>query len=363
MFVEPGGTSYEISLCWKIPAPVPRPLPPPARPANAGPVILSNKDFLGWGGVPLGRALQQSVTLMNNSDSLLKFKMEIRGATHEFQLVSRFGAKEQLSSRREMVLRPREEHTVNLLFAPSQIAHFTGKIQLKPADSATKYAIPLSGYGGISSLVLEGVEKNHPTTPYWTSVGPLSTTSRHIVIKTTVRNTGTRTAYVKALCFKDLGCRQHASEGVISVQPSEFCLRPDSTQPLKVIFKPSEREIAMCLDQSNIISTVALFYGDEISRRKYRRTLIQKGGLIDLKLSETNPVRGINFNVHYQGESWGQEEEDIPTQTHNDVELFYSTMTKTSLALIGEPDPQPELLTAPQIMSYSSQPAPDILSG
>ena len=59
--------------------------------------------------------------------------------------------------------------------------------------------IPLSGYGGISKLVLENVEKGQNNN-YWKNIGTPRTSVTSLV-KASVRNIGHRAAYVKCLGF------------------------------------------------------------------------------------------------------------------------------------------------------------------
>lgn len=362
MFVEPGGSGYEISLCGLIqsyrPPPHPGPSPHPSGhtpntrgPAQMGSLIMSNKHYLAWGGVPLGKALEQGVTIQNNTDEHLRLRLLIRGHAHTFQLQSSFTSQRQGAEGKELVLRPREEYNVRVLFAPTSIAHFKGKLQMKPVPGTSKYSIPLSGYGGTSSLVWDGVERGQSGS-YWTNLGPINC-SQPAVVKSSVRNSGTRMAYVKALCFHDLGCRQQMPDERVLIQPSSFCLPPDSTQDIAIVIKPSEREAAMCLHQTNIVTTVALFYGDEVSRHKYRRSVTRSESLSGFKLSENNPVRDVNFNTYLAGEE-RYEEGVAGEDTPNDLELFYSTMSKATLACIGEPpsNEQPDILKATPTISH-----------
>ena len=38
-----------------------------------------------------------------------------------------------------------------------------------------------------------------------------------------------------------------------------------------VVMNVSEREASICLEKSNVIAAVAILYGDEIARQKYRK--------------------------------------------------------------------------------------------
>ena len=54
IFVQPFGPQYEVMLKGEIVSSGNRPLAPESLSSDI-PSILSNKQFLAWGGVPLGR--------------------------------------------------------------------------------------------------------------------------------------------------------------------------------------------------------------------------------------------------------------------------------------------------------------------
>ena len=62
------------------------------------------------------------------------------------------------------------------------------------------FQIPLTGYGGISQLELEDMNKGQNGS-FWTSTGHPKV-GQNTIIKVNIRNTGDRAAYVKTLPFK-----------------------------------------------------------------------------------------------------------------------------------------------------------------
>lgn len=42
-------------------------------------------------------------------------------------------------------------------------------------------------------------------------------------------------------------------------------------QSVIIVLNPSDRETSLCVNSKQIVSTVVAFYGDEISRQRYRR--------------------------------------------------------------------------------------------
>ena len=75
--------------------------------------------------------------------------------------------------------------------------------------------IPLSGYGGISKLVLEQVNKGQSNN-YWKTIGTprISVTS---LVKATVKNVGQRAAYVKCLGYNGMNAMHESCQHVVSV--------------------------------------------------------------------------------------------------------------------------------------------------
>ena len=46
-------------------------------------------------------------------------------------------------------------------------------------------------------------------------------------------------------------------------------------QCVSVVFNPSERECVLCSDGREIVGTVGFLFGDEVSRQRMRRYVIQ----------------------------------------------------------------------------------------
>jgi len=107
-----------------------------------------------------------------------------------------------------------------------------------PCPSPHPHQIPLSGYGGTSNITLENVTKlsdSYVVTLNGLLPARLRKGSFHI------RNTGSRAAYVKALCFENLRTETVMDPQVMMVSPEKFVLRegtcevsiiPDSQQVL-----------------------------------------------------------------------------------------------------------------------------------
>ncbi|XP_023931341.1 centrosomal protein of 192 kDa isoform X1 [Lingula anatina] len=295
--------------------------------------LLCNKHFLSWGGVPVGRSLHQKTTLCNASDEMIKLRLRIKGCTPDFQLQVGSGDSERRCDERELILKPKEEYPVNVLFCPTRVAAFNTKLEIRPLTGRIKYPVPLYGYGGVSKLVLHGVKQGQGSAGSWASLGDMSGCS-HCVTQVQLKNTGVRAAYVKALCFTDITCRQQLPVNKISVQPNECIIFPEEEKTVVIAFHPTERERILCSDNPSSVGAIGFFYGDEVSRKLFR---VSKGR--SKQLAAENPLCQVNFDVQYDGQD--DINEDLGTATvPNAADLFYSTMSRIMLTLVGEPTPK-----------------------
>ncbi|XP_072535710.1 centrosomal protein of 192 kDa isoform X2 [Salminus brasiliensis] len=307
-------------------------------PHSEVPPILSNKQFMAWGGVTLGRAVQQKLVLRNNSpSSSQQLRLLIRGQDQDcFQLQSSFGPDERLTRNRELLIKPKEDVTVHLLFAPTRVASMLAKLEIKqsalrPSQPGVKFTIPLSGYGGTSNVILEDLRKRSDG-----YVATLSGIQAGHVSKLCicVRNTGSRAAFVRAVSYSDLEKRAVMEPTVISLSPSQFVLKERTQEVITVVMKASRREQALCQSNTALLATVCLFCGDEVSRQQFRKLLSIKPEAAKKVLSENSLLKNISFDEPFLGEELVQESYDLP-QRPNEGQIFYGNMSKVILSLFG----------------------------
>ncbi|XP_007250498.3 centrosomal protein of 192 kDa isoform X2 [Astyanax mexicanus] len=340
ILVLPSGPQYEVVLKGEViqgnSAKVSSTLG--SVPHSEVPPILSNKQFMAWGGVTLGRAVQQKLVLRNNSPTASQqLRLLIRGQDQDcFQLQSSFGPDERLTRNRELLIKPKEDMTVHLLFAPTRVASMLAKLEIKqsalrPSQPGVKFTIPLSGYGGTSNVILEELRKRSDG-----YVATLSGIQAGHVSKlcVCVRNTGSRAAFVRAVPYSDLEKRTVMESTVISLSPSQFVLKERTQEVITVVMKASRREQALCQSNTALLATVCLFCGDEVSRQQFRKLLSIKPDAGKKVLSENSLLRNISFDEPFLGEELVQESYDLP-QRPNEGQIFYGNMSKVMLSLFG----------------------------
>ncbi|XP_045430678.1 centrosomal protein of 192 kDa isoform X2 [Pipistrellus kuhlii] len=335
IFVQPFGPQYEVVLQGEVVSSENKPLASGSGCSDI-PSILSNKQFLAWGGVPLGRTQIQKLVLRSNSTSTTHhLRLLIRGQDQDcFQLQHTFGSEERLTSNCEIKIRPKEDITIFVLFAPTRLSCMLAKLEIKQlgirSQPGIKFTIPLSGYGGTSNLILEDVKKLSDS--YMVTVNDLIP-GKERRIDFSIRNTGSRAAFVKAIGFKDSQKKVFLDHKVLKIFPDKFVLKEKTQQDVTIIYHPSERDSNY--KTTTELSTIYFFGGDEISRQQYRRALLHKPGILEQILPEHSVLQSIDFAETFQDELLVTEVYDLP-QRPNDVQLFYGNMRKIVLSVIGE---------------------------
>ncbi|KAM3928231.1 centrosomal protein of 192 kDa isoform 1-T1 [Leptodactylus fuscus] len=338
IIVQPAGPQYEVSLFGEAEPPVTKNSTNLLPMSNSDvPPILSNKQFISWGGVALGIAVQQKLTLRNTSaTSSQHLRLLIRGQDQDcFQLQSSFGLDERLTNSRELTIRPKEDSCVQLMFSPTRVGCMLAKLEIKQSgiklsQPGIKFTIPLSGYGGTSNVILEGVKKLSDS--YMITLGGVrpDRVSRGNVI---VRNTGSRAAYVKAVCFANVQKGLLLESSSCSVTPEKFVLKENTHEMVTICYNGAELE--ECLQSSSsLLFTVCFFCGDEVSRQQFRRALQNKPEAAQKYIAENTKLKNIRFDEEFRSEQLVSEVYDLP-QRPNDVQLFYANLHKVTLSVFG----------------------------
>lgn len=335
ILVLPSGPQYEVTLKGEVAKE--NSVLTPGLP-NDVPPILSNKQFVAWGGVTLGRAIQQKLVLRNNSKTeTQQLRLLIRGQDQDcFQLQSMFSVEERLTRHGELSIRPTEDVTVHLLFAPTRIACMLAKLEIKqsgvrPSQPGNKFTIPLSGYGGTSNIILEDQRKQadgYVATVTDVAVGRVSK------VCVCVRNTGSRAAFIKAVAYADVQKQTAMEASVISVAPSQFVLKERTQEVITILMKCTQRELSLCQFANAQLATLCLFCGDEVSRQQYRKLLQSKPDAGRKALSENSLLKNIEFNEKFLGEEIVAEKYDLQLWP-NEAHLFYGNMSKVVVSLMG----------------------------
>ncbi|XP_066480532.1 centrosomal protein of 192 kDa [Tiliqua scincoides] len=327
IFVLPSGPEYKVTVKGEVSVLESKPLPQKWNNSEVPP-ILANKQFVLWGGVQLGRTVQQKLILRNDSRSATQqLRLLIRGQDQDcFQL--KLG--DHTYNNCEIKIQPKHDYSVYVIFTPSRLACMFAKLEMKQLGFLSrlgmKFTIPLYGYGGKSNVILEDVNKHCNsyivglTEP---SPGKTSQTSFSI------RNTGCRAAYVKVLCFKNFCKRIIMDADMMNIFPEKFVLKESAQQKITVTCSCTKGE-----QNISVFSTICIFYGDEISRQQYCRAIQHNRDQEQKILPPDNPVINVKFDEEFPGEELVTEVYDLPQQT-NDVQCFFASMRRITLSVVN----------------------------
>ncbi|XP_012427355.5 centrosomal protein of 192 kDa isoform X2 [Taeniopygia guttata] len=364
ILVLPSGPQFEVMIKGEVEFGKNRPVSTAAGFLDIPP-ILSNKQFITWGAVSLGSSVQKMLILRNDSPCVTQhLRLLIRGQDQDsFQLRSIFGSEQRLTSNWELRMRPKDDTNIYLMFTPTRVTCCFAKLEIKQlgvrSKPGIKFTIPLSGYGGTSNIILENVKKlsdSFMVTLEGSLSARLQKTSFH------VRNTGSRAAYVKALCLENLQTKTVMDPQVMTVSPEKFVLREGTHEVITVIWNPMEENF----HPNTLVSTLCLFWGDEVYRQQYRRAVMYKPEVEKRIIPENNLVRNAVFDEEFQGEQLVTEVCDVPRET-NDIHLFYANMQKILLSVVGystcdqdgfhqSPGPQLELDRLENFVRHTTSP-------
>ncbi|KAJ7338662.1 hypothetical protein JRQ81_012564 [Phrynocephalus forsythii] len=295
ILVLPSGPEYKVTVKGEVTA-VESKLLVQKCSKTEDPPILANKQFLSWGGVQLGRTVQQKLILRNDSVSTTQqLRLLIRGQDQDcFQL--KLG--EQAYNNCEIKIRPKHDYDVFVTFTPTRFACMFAKLEMKQlgllSQLGIKFTIPLYGYGGKSNVRLEDVKRHGNR--YILGLYELSP-DKTCQASFTVHNTGSRAAYVKALCFKNFCERIVMDPSMMRIFPEKFVLKEGSLRKVTVTSNSSEEQ-----NRSLVLSTICLFYGDEILRQQYCRGRQHHLEQLQKILPANNPVINVKFDEEFPGE-------------------------------------------------------------
>ncbi|XP_067834298.1 centrosomal protein of 192 kDa isoform X2 [Heptranchias perlo] len=339
ILVQPFGPQYEVALKGLLGRPESVQSISSSSDSSVDiPPILSNKQFMSWGGVSLGRAVQQKLVLRNNSSTVTQqLRLLIKGQDQDcFQLQSTFGPEERLSSNRELMICPKDDVCVHLLFAPTRVTCMLARLEIKQSGirltrPGVKFTIPLSGYGGTSNIILEDVKKISGS--YVVNLNDI-TADKVSQITFCMRNTGSRAAYVKAACFTDSQIKTFMNTNVINVSPAQFVLKERTRETITVTCHSTQREYLHCKMDSAWLCVICFFCGDEVSRQQLRRALARNRRGLQQMVCGDSPLQKIDFTQKFPGEELVSEVYDLPKRP-NDIQIFYGNLNKVILSVAG----------------------------
>lgn len=295
--------------------------------------LLSSKPVLCWSGVALGWSQQQKVVLKTSSPSPVKLQLLIEGNHSDFQIQPTFSYHGDSPEQHQATLEPKKELPVHVSFTPSSMGLISSSLVIKSLAGKTNSKIPLYGCGGTSQLVL--VDIRQLSEGYVTNIGEVSLGKKNSV-KVVVRNSGTRAAFVKVVCYSDIHSLQLYPSTHLKVHPHSFILSARTSKTLLIEFQPLEKDAIKCRTSVNSVAAVAFYTGDEFLRRQYKKNLPRNSQQVLSEVKESSPLAGIDFTSTFQDEEKLIEDVRYPKVASWNT-FFQGCVSRVLLTLVGSP--------------------------
>jgi hypothetical protein len=324
MNVQLSGTVYEVKLCANVTIPV------AAKRHLSNVLLLADRQFMFWGGVELGSSQHQMICFQNGADFPLDVSFSLTGSP-DFCLLGLEHVRQDNGRQPKVSIASKSIYRLYISFVPLTASEAHAALHVSVLNSSVSYTIPLLGFGGSSRVAIQNIQIGQSNS-YWLNVGPLMAEST-IVQRVSLKNSGHRTAFVKAECYRDMTCSEVLRSSQISVQPNAFCLAPGHEKTLLLVMKPTQNDVSLCKSQPSIVGVIALYSGNEVLRKRLRKFLFEKqaiGKAFNMMLPSS-----VNFDVDFADENC-MEPSRAPL-VGNEDQAFRSSLTRHCLAIVGEP--------------------------
>ena len=330
-------------------------------------LLFCNKRFLYWGGVRLGDSTEQKVLLQNTFLSEVPLQLSIRHQNQAFQLHM-----DPPSDCRtcDATIPEHGQLPVHILFTPPSKSVFRNALDIYDTLHSKKFRIPLCGYGGTSAVEIVNARRS-TSEGLWVDLGPV-VTHKDSTVKISLYNSGTRAAFVKALCFH-LDNGENVSPHPLppaDVIPAECVLLPQQMQELSVVYHPTSGEdVAKCSEKTAPLAQLVLLHGDEIVRQRFQRAMAASGDK-ETGEGEDGGQRGCHLNnkvnmlflQHFPNQESVPSELDFSLfEVENEEKFFDQRIQQISVTLSGSPAPETPIPkhTRPTLStSFDSPPKP-----
>ncbi|XP_022796822.1 uncharacterized protein LOC111335223 isoform X4 [Stylophora pistillata] len=295
--------------------------------------LLSSKPVLCWSGVALGWSQQQKVILKTSSATPVKLQLMIEGNHSDYQIQPMFSSHGGSPEHPQATLEPKKELPVHVSFSPSSMGLISSSLVIRSLAGKTKSKIPLYGCGGTSQLVL--VDIRQLSEGYVTNIGEVSLGKKNSV-KVVVRNSGTRAAFVKAMCYSDIHTLQRYPSSHLKIHPDSFVLSERTSKAVLIEYQPLEKDAINCRTSVNSVAVVAFYTGNEFLRRQYKKNLYTRPLQHSSQTIERSLLSGIDFTTAFQDEEKLVEDVKYPKVASWDS-FFQGSVSRVLLTLVGSP--------------------------
>lgn len=273
--------------------------------------LKANKNQLTWECVKLQKSISKSFVVKNTAHKRLTVKMYVTGPG--FQIAT--GLQEQ----GPLVLQGNECRTISVIFCPTVIGKAIGKVTFKPSKGwpdETERSIQLYGYGGHTTLQLQGIERG-PVGVSFLKMGETcsirsTTLQRVFFIYNKGPLNGMATISVKPKT------NQYIHETHIQIEPSKCIIKPDSSVKITVAYKLRRKDLEKLSQKSCEVLTVAtleVIIGADPNRQRISTILTRSPSI-------PPPYRSLDFLVKDFPHDAAEDFDDFCENLDNIADLF-----------------------------------------
>eukprot|EP00729_Bicosta_minor_P000176 gene176-2971_t len=259
--------------------------------------LLCSQPVVAWTAVKQRTAETQEVTFRNNSmqtrlEIVISIGQDNAGVFRFAGLAASMGSQGQALRN---TLAPQEQCSVKIQYAPTQcrVSHaallvtarvIAGGNDVGGKPTMQKFNIPMVGYAGSSSIVVEGTRisgDRHHNGAGGLSIGSLKANKLY-TMTTILKNKGERAAYVRAVFTDAEGNALPSKKGKIS--PPCLVVQAHRSRSLRVSFRMSESDFEQLAHHQKhthgrpgTLALIKLYTGDELIRTHFRQTFRHSG--------------------------------------------------------------------------------------
>lgn len=270
--------------------------------------LKANQGHLVWSCVKLQKSVTKSFVVKNTAHKRLTVKLNVTGPG--FQITPGQGP---------LVLQGNECRTISVAFSPTVIGKAIGKVSFKPLKGwpdETERLIHLYGYGGHTTLQLQGTERG-PIGGAYLKMGETSsirstTLQRTFFIYNKGPLNGMATISVKPKT------NQYIHETHIQIEPSKCVIKADSSVKVMVSYKLRRKDIEKLSQKSCEVLTVAtleVIIGADCNRQRIA-TILTRTPIIP------STYRSLDFLIKDFPRLGAEDFSDFGENEDNIAELF-----------------------------------------
>lgn len=283
----------------------------------------STKSVLVFGTVQPGDSDSRKVVLRNNSMvDELRLLLTIR-ESKAFNIANCDTDDDKF----ECVLKPSDSIAIIIEFNPISVDSFKGMLIIKPQkmQTASKFQIPLQGYGGKGCIKVPDSTNGEPL--LIRDLAAKGSSVFHMALS----NFGERAVFVKVLVHEDEDCVKAICPEEITVQPSNLVIAPGNSRDVVIVVQGQPRIMS---NLPGNIGTLKIISGDEVLRKRF---CALKDKEVKTRYISDVSLLSCDWNVDFIGEKDSAIESDnLPQQKKEDAAIFYNNCSSQQIPLNGE---------------------------